>query len=351
MKSLNVLVLLSLCCLFACNKKVTGPIETHIQVDCRILDKNFQQLKSYSGTYCAFFPNGEWISITGKVIDLHSKTNQLRVHFPQMGHHEIKLSKDEAKIFFLSTEIRDFKGKKTRFDVINISDRNGALVARWDLFEHLDELYQKLDLTPFDKMIPTESFDENFPDSKYEFSHLNAIYEIPKNNLEKSFPYMKEGNLLVTFNGLGSVVVFDPELKRIEFIYRVLKTNLLGISDGQILPNGHLLIFKNTNTSNKHLYSSINEYDLQKNSSVWNYDLNEKEFTHIPDNGAVQLLSNNNIFITESSGSMGRMLEVNRKGEVVRVQLNDMLDSRTKKPSNIYRAKKINLEKFLEFNF
>jgi hypothetical protein len=342
LKSLTIFVLLFLSLLFACNKEIPGPKEVHLQIDCRILDQDFKQLKSFQGDYCAFFPNGEWISITGKVIDLHSKTNQLRLHYPQMGHHEIKLSNDEKKIFFLSSEIREFKGKSVRFDVINISNRDGVRLNRWDLFEHIDELNQKLGLGPFEKAIPAERADENFPDNKWVFANLNAIYEIPNNNLEKKFPYMKEGNLLVTFNGLGSVVVFDPELKKIEFVYRVLKTNLFGISDGQILPNGHLLVFKN---------SSINEIDMQEDKPLWSFDSKKSG----PDNnlaeGSVQLLVNNNFLMTDNSNNSGKVLEVNRKGEIVKTQLNDILDSRTKKPVTIYRAKKTNLSKFIENNF
>ncbi|MDD4975309.1 MAG: hypothetical protein PHY93_13200 [Bacteriovorax sp.] len=342
MKSLNVFVLLFSSLLFACSKEVIGPKEVHLQIDCRILDQDFKQIKSFQGHYCAFFPNGEWISITGKVIDLHSKTNQLRVHFPQMGHHEIRLSKDEKKIFFLSSDIREFKGKNTRFDVINISDRDGVLIERWDLFEHLDELNQKLGVGPFEKAIPAKRSDENFPDNKFVFSNLNAIYEIPKNDLEKKFSYMKEGNLLVTFNGLGSVVVFDPELKKIEYAYRILKKNLFGISDGQILPNGHLLLFKN---------ASIHEVDMQEDKTVWSFDLKGAGIISNPEGGAVQLLSNNNFLITDNSNNIGRMLEVNRKGEILKIHLNDILDSRTKKPMSIYRVKKTNLNKFVENNF
>jgi hypothetical protein len=55
--------------------------------------------------------------------------------------------------------------------------------------------------------------------------------------------------------------------------------------------------------------------------------------------------------MTDNSNNSGKVLEVNRKGEIVKTQLNDILDSRTKKPVTIYRAKKTNLSKFIENNF
>ena len=67
--------------------------------------------------------------------------------------------------------------------------------------------------------------------------------------------------------------------------------------------------------------------------------------------GSVQALSNNNIFISENSNNIGKMLEVSRLGAVKRIQLNDIIDSRTRKPTYIHRAKKINLDKFIENNF
>ena len=328
-----------------CSKKAIAPVEVHVQIDCHILNSHFLMVKSFPGDYCAFFPNGEWISLTGKVIDLHSKTNQLRLHFPQMGHDEIMLSKNEENIFFLSSEIRQYNGKPTRFDIINKSDRNGKLVARWDLFEHREEVLAKLDLKEPDLSITPERMDEALPEIKYEFAHLNSIYEIPKNDLEKNYPYLAEGNLLVTFNGLGGVVVFDPELKNIQYAYRLVKTNLYGISDGQILSNGHLLIFTNDK------YSSIHEFNMQQAKIEWSFNLRGSMTSSSFKLGSVQALSNNNIFISENSNNIGKMLEVSRLGAVKRIQLNDIIDSRTRKPTYIHRAKKINLDKFIENNF
>lgn len=308
-------------------------------------------LKSFTGNYCAFFPNGEWISIAGKELNLYSRSNQLKHHFSEMGHHEIRLSEDQKKIFFLSSEIKVYKNQKTRFDVIHISDLNGKQKARWALFDHIDELYQKLDLKKFDFALPAQRPDETFPEIKYEFAHVNAIYEIPQNDLEKKFSYMKKGNLLVTFNGLSSVVIFDPELKKIEFVYRVLKTNLLGIHDGQILPNGHLLIFKNYNDPIENPSTSINEFDMQNDTSVWSYQFKKPELDYNPHSGSVQLLANGNIFFTDYSHNIGKMIEIDRSGSIVKLVTNNILDSKASLPLNMYRAKKTNLDSFLKNNF
>lgn len=349
---MNFITILFVFILFqSCSPQKKTEAEKHLQIDCRILDQDLKLLKSFTGNYCAFFPNGEWISITGKELKLFSKNNQLKYRFKEMGHHEVRLSNDQKRIYFLSSEIRNFKNKKTRFDVINIADTEGKILARWDLFDHIDELYKLLELSSLDFALPAERPDETFPDIKYEFSHVNSIYEIPANELQSRFPYMKKGNLLVTFNGLSSVVIFDPELKNIKFVYRVLKTNLLGIHDGQILPNGHLLIFKNYNDPIDAPFTSINEFDMQNDLSVWSYVFKTPELDYNPHSGSVQMLESGNVFFTDYSHGLGKMVEIERSGKVVKLVANNILDPKTSLPLNMYRAKKINLDSFLNNNF
>lgn len=103
-----------------------------------------------------------------------------------------------------------------------------------------------------------------------EFSHFNAIYEIPKNALEKKWPYMKAGNLVVTLNGLGGVGIFDPELKRIEHYVLILKTSVMGLHDGQILPNveiersGKIVMQKHNDTLDQKMLKPIYMYRARK---------------------------------------------------------------------------------------
>ncbi|MBC7540257.1 MAG: hypothetical protein H7281_15640 [Bacteriovorax sp.] len=322
-----------------------------LQVDCKLYDQESNIIAQFPGFTCAFAPNGEWLSLVESELTLYNKDNSPKYKFPFKAHHELKFSSDGKKIYFLTSDIKMFKGKKTRFDIINISDRNGRILSRWSTHDHLDELYQLFDLKKYDHWMPSKMQSAHFAaDEQHEFSHLNAIYEIPQNLLEDTFPFMKHGNLIVTFNGLGSVVIFDPELKRIEHVFeKMIKTELYGFHDAQILPNGHLIFFKNFNEKAGELVTSIEEFDIKKEISVWSFVFNKPDFKHNDINGSVQVLENDNILLGENSFG-GRAVEISRSGEIQWLKINDTRYGADKLPAMIYRAKKLNLDEFFKNN-
>jgi hypothetical protein len=323
----------------------------YLQVDCKIYNKDNIVITALPGFTCAFSPLGEWLSLVGSDLFLYNKDNTLKLKFPYKVHHELKFSSDGKKIFFLSSEIKIFKGRKTRFDIINVSDNNGRILAQWKSFDHINELYQKLELSFVDSLIPAKMYNEFFaPDEQLEFSHLNAIYEIPDNELDGKLSYYKKGNLVVTFNGLGSVIVFDSQLKHIEHIFKkMLNTQLYGFHDAQLLANGRLIMFKNLNINKENAYTSIEEYDIQKEKLIWNFEFREPEFKFNGISGAVQVLENNNILIAENSYG-GRTVEINREGIIQWEKYNDFYNIKVQKPKSVFRSKKIDLTDFLRNN-
>lgn len=321
------------------------PVANFIQLDCRIYDENSILVATYPGFYCAFASNGEWLSLEEDTLKMFDSRNQLLYKFPYMVHHELKYSRDETKIYFLSSEARMFKGKLTRFDVINVADKDGKLLYTWNTADHIDELVKVLHL---DLLIPAIPFPitRSRANLHYEFSHLNAIQEIPPNPYELILPYMKRGNLLVTFNGLGALVIFDPKLSRIEHIFgEEYGIKYYGFHDGQILSNGHLIFFKNLNGPDSDPYSSLEEFDVLRDKSVWSLKLNKPDFLVNKINGTIQILPNNNVFISDNSFG-GRAVELKRNGEIVWMKYNERMDDETHLPVMIYRAKKIPADKF-----
>lgn len=322
----------------------------HLQIDCKIYDSDTRLIINFPGFTCQFLPSGEWLALFANDLFLYSKDNIVKYKFPYKVHHELKVSNDQKKFYFLSSEIKMFKGLKTRFDVINVSDINGRLLASWNTFDHIAEIYEKFSLKIFDNHLPHKMDDKNFaPDEQMEFTHFNAIYEIPKNPLESKYHYMKAGNLLVTLNGLGGVGIFDPELKKIEHIFPILKTSLNGLHDGQILPNGHLIIFRNYNERQNAPFTTIDEYDIPSGKLVWSFEFTEPRFTYNNVGGAVQVLDNDNVLITDNSFG-GRAIEIDRSGKTVFLKFNDSLDQKMLKPIYMYRARKVNLDQFFKNN-
>lgn len=332
--------------------RVTEPVPTHYRMDCRLYSSTGQLVANFPGYSCEFASDGWWLAIDGYFGKIYDSSNTLKFQFKDPVHHEMKFSRDEQKIYFLSAEQQDWKDKRTKFDIINIADRQGNILAQWKTSEHLHELYEKLDLLQNDWQLPLPMNFNNLPfEITHEFSHLNAISEIPPNPLEMVLPYLKRGNLLVTFNGLGALVVFDEKLSRIEHVFdrRLLGVNIWGFHDAQILPNGHLLMFKNVNSGGGKPYTSINEYDLLFEKEIYHFKFEPPEFGYNDINGTVQLLPDDRIVLSENSHG-GRIVEMSREGIIYFQVRNDRKDPVTKLPSNIYRGKKIAAEKFLSNN-
>lgn len=324
----------------------------YYQMDCRLYNESGLLIASYPGFTCAFATNGEWLGLNMHELVLYDSRNNRKFVFPDWVHHELRFSRDESKIYFLSSVVQRWKTFNTRFDVINVADRNGKVLASWSLADHKDEIIR---LFHQEKLIPAMPFlmDRNtYPvPVTHEFSHLNSISEIPPNAYEIFLPYMKRGNLLVTFNGLGRLVIFDPMLKRIEHIFdnEFLGLEDYGFHDAQILPNGHLTIYKNMNLEEKPPYTTLNEYDVLLKKKVWSYRLKKPQFDLNKINGTFQVLSNDNVVISDNTRG-GNVVEMTRSGDIVFRKFNERMDKDTDLPVMIYRAKKVAADKFLMNN-
>lgn len=320
-------------------------------IDCKIFDESSNFISAYPGFICAFADDGEWLSLEEDKMRIFDSTNQLRYTLPYKVHHELRFSRDQKRIYFLSSDFRTYKGVRTRFDVLNIADRKGNLLYSWNTADHIDELVQELNLGNLVQFLPASMKHVPKRDADYEFSHFNAIAEIPPNEAELFLPYMKRGNLIATFNGIGKIVVFDPKLSKIVHVFGdFVKLNAYGFHDAQILPNGHLIFFNNINEPGADSHTSIDEYDVLLKTRVWSFDFERPLFDLNKINGSVQVLSNGHILIGDNSFGAGRAVEITRKGEVVFVLMNNHLDPSTKLPYMIYRAKKISAEKFFKNN-
>lgn len=324
----------------------------YTQIDCKLYDETFKLIAQFPGFYCDFAPNGEWLGLEDDRLILYNKDNSPKYKFPDSVHHELKFSSDGKKIYFLSSEVKIYKNRKTRFDVMNVSDRNGKLLYRWSTYDHIADIIKTLDLNDYEHVFPTPLLGSaRHPvDTNFEFSHINAIAEIPENTLESDLPFMKRGNLLVTFNGLGGLVIFDPELKNILHVFnKMLKIELYGFHDAQIWPNGHLTLFQNVSDKDGEFGTSLKEFDIKSEKEVWSFLFRKPAFTYNPINGSLQVLPNDNLFIGENSFG-GRALELTRNGEFISLIENSPRDPLTRFPYMIYRAKKVNVDMFLKNN-
>ncbi len=166
--------------------------------------------------------------------------------------------------------------------------KDGRTVWEWRTWDHLD---------PGGYPIPL------IQNLRAEWTHANAITE------------MEDGNLLVSFRNISSVMKIDRRSGRV--LWKLGAPPLSGQHAPVPLPNGNILIFDNgpTRLDQTFPFSRVIEIDPATNQIVWKYqDANAQSFYSDRISNA-QRLPNGNTLINE--GMFGRSFEVTSAGEVV----------------------------------
>ncbi len=138
--------------------------------------------------------------------------------------------------------------------------------------------------------------------SREEFAHANTI-----------FP-MKNGDILVSFRILNTIMVIDKKTRKVKWEMR--DDGWGGQHDCKVLPNRNILLFANGFYSpGHHSYSRVLEFNPRTRKVKWEYKAPRAlDFWSSHISGA-QRLENGNTFICE--GAYGRLFEVTPEGETV----------------------------------
>jgi hypothetical protein len=164
---------------------------------------------------------------------------------------------------------------------------SGEVVWEWRSWEHLD---------PDTEVITPQDYRE-------EWTHANTVAEMP------------DGNLLVSFRNISTVVIVDRRTGAI--VWKLGAPPLAQQHDPRPLANGNLLIFDNGPHRRDHPapYSRVIEVEPASKTIVWEYhDQSIMDFFS-PYISSAQRLANGNTLVCE--GCDGRIFEVTREGEVV----------------------------------
>jgi len=127
-----------------------------------------------------------------------------------------------------------------------------------------------------------------------------------------AIPGAMAGDLLLSLRQIDTLVVLDPEARRIKWAWRSGKWRLQ--HDVDVLPNGNLLVFDNRGDDRNGGKSRVVEANPRTEALVWEYPGVTGELLFSSFNGAQQRLPNGNTLITETNN--GRILEVTEDGQV-----------------------------------
>lgn len=340
-------ILQILACLFLLTGCFLSPVlKHHISVDCHILNSEGELLRKYQGRLCVFLEDGSYISTTQKAMTRRDKFGRVLWSIDKFIHHELSLSPDKTKFFYITTDYLDYLGKLTRFDVLNISDLEGKIIKQYRLFDHKEEIL-KLSDVKFEKTAWHMPDEDNYPGAPYEFSHVNSIQEIPENKLGQTNTAFKQGNFIVSFNGLGLILILDHELKNILWSRKAVNKSMFSSHNVLVIPNGNILYFNNINGNPDDEYTSIDEINPLTNEIVWQFKLVGSNFKINKLWGGCQLMEDGNLLITENS-TVGKIIVVGRDKKIKREFVNHYRYSKAKEGFYWYRANHLDLTKYLK---
>ena len=141
--------------------------------------------------------------------------------------------------------------------------------------------------------------------------HTNSVQYITAEQA-KSFPFAKEGDVLLSFRDMSTLVVMSLERGQIVW---AMRGPWLWQHDATLLPNGHITLFDNLGGFRPDNSARVLELDPKSGAVTWSYQGDDAHPFHSPLRSSAEALPNGNVLITESDG--GRIFEVTRGGEIV----------------------------------
>jgi hypothetical protein len=255
---------------------------------CRIYDSKIKLLKSFPGERCLFLENGDFISSTATRVSYYAKNLEVKWTFENVFfHHQMNLSHDKKHILLLGSEVLVEKEEKVRSDLFIVLGLDGKLFKQMPFLQLIDKKSSDLSrINVPDKFLKPSG-------STAEVSHFNSFHEIPP--LTPSGQKVKGiGAARYIVNSLELGIYFlDEELKLVSHL-KYADSFQHFVHDVQVLPSGRLLLFNNNNSAAKtwkRRFSSIDEFDLQKNKITFQVTAQPREFFYSRICGGVQQLT------------------------------------------------------------
>ncbi|MBF0490788.1 MAG: aryl-sulfate sulfotransferase, partial [Candidatus Omnitrophica bacterium] len=207
----------------------------------------------------------------------------------------------KGTVITFTKEVHIYQGRDVEFDVILEFDKDGQLIKRFSLWDHLKEFQQfhkKLELDmPKTFVIPEEHREKKSVwGGSYDYYHLNSLSILPSNAREGTHPAFRAGNWLISFRHGSMVFILDQDTQQILWraIYDQVPDRLEGPHAPQMLANGNILILDN---GRYRKWSRIIELDPVTLKPVWEFK--EQDFYTLSQ-GYVQRLPNDNMLVTEA---------------------------------------------------
>ena len=230
-------------------------------------------------------------------------------------------------------------------DCLLIVQPDGSVVWDWQTADHFDD---------FDFSAETKL---KIAEHAGDWAHANSASSIPENTSHTDSRF-QPGNIILSYRFINAVAIVD--IRTGDIVWRTEDSLTIGQHNAYMIPDGHpggghILIFDNgfgghyNNGGSEVMRAESRVVEIDptlvgtgQNPIIWEYNATLSGFpkywffSHFL--GSAQRLRNSNTLIVE--GSIGRVFEVTREGQIVWEYINPFLTSSP--PTNrIYRAMKV----------
>ncbi len=216
-------------------------------------------------------------------------------------HHDGRLLNNGNVLLLCATELSNDVARKVQggrpgteekgkiwADYLVEMTKDGRTVWEWRSWEHLD---------------PAKDVITAVQDQRSEWTHGNAVMELP------------DGNLLVSFRDISTIIKIERRTGQI--LWKMGAPPLSGQHAPTPLPNDNILIFDNGphRLDESFPFSRVIEVNSRTSEIVWKYEEGIPSNFFSPRISNAQRLPNGNTLVND--GWFGRFFEVTSEGEVV----------------------------------
>jgi len=182
----------------------------------------------------------------------------------------------------------EYDNGKMNGDYLVEMTTDGRIVWEWPSWEYLD---------------PVEDAITSVGDNRDEWTHCNAVCELP------------DDNIMVSFRNISTVVMVNRRTGQI--YWKLGAPPLAGQHAPNLLPNGHVLLFDNGphRLDDTFPFSRVLDIEPFTRTIVWTYQEALPWNFFSPRVSNAQRLPNGNTLISE--GVFGRFFEVTRQSDIV----------------------------------
>ncbi len=249
----------------------------HIIDACSIFTDQYEIVKTYPGLQCLFFKDGSFVSADGSFIQYVSNVGDVVWKREIENHHSLNLSVDQKRILVITSDRSEEVGhcpvRADAFEVLQL--QNGRTLSRFSFIKDWRNYQDQFPKSPI-WLVNNKSLRRH--NCEYEITHFNSFFEVPSNEMSKANSAFSAGNYIVNSHNTSYLILLDRNLKEVVWKMNTRKLGLQGAHDVQVLPNGKILFYKESDELN--LISpvlTLNEIDLvQQKRTILFPNLNDQ---------------------------------------------------------------------------